>query len=50
MKASCIGYLDCYNITVTENQETAPDIARKDTRYNVTLRYVLATIVAMGQQ
>jgi len=50
MTASCFGYLDCYNIIAIENQETAPDVTRKDTTYNVTLRYFLATVVAMEKQ
>ena len=50
MKASCFVYLDCYNVIVIESQETAPDVSRKDTTYKVTLRYVLATIVAMEKQ
>ena len=50
MKASCFGYLDSYNVIVIENQETATDVSRKDTTYNVTLRYVLSTIVAMEKQ
>jgi len=32
MKVSCFGYLDCYNIIVIENQETAPDVSERTQR------------------
>jgi hypothetical protein len=50
VETSYFGYLACCNIITVENQGTAPEVSRKDTTYNVTLRNVLTIIVTMEKQ